>query len=324
MKNLKRFLIALIVTVLICTCVLFPLSFLGSLGSHNAEERYLNEWYQVKDRYAQETKEPKLIIFAGSNVLFGVDTQRMQKELNYPVMNAGVHAAMHEYDFYWAKKIIHEGDTVIMPLEYTFYETNGFYQEYLSYIRSYDPGYLDTFSMKSKLKFMLKCNETDLLKDDIQQIIPFRQTDSGYNGKYLNYNGDMTNNKVKDSLSEQDLRGMMSASPFTQAQIPSSESIKEITDFVQECQKKNVTVYAAWPSYLYSQKSFSAEDEKKIQNIIDFYTSLGVKVIGNYQDELYDLQDFYDTNYHLNARGKKKRTDHLIDLIRQNNIIPQQ
>lgn len=321
MKNVRRFLIALIVTVVISVVVLFPLSFKASLGSHDEDERYLYEWYSYKANDAKKINEPKLVIFGGSNVLFGVDTKRMQKELNYPVLNAGVHAAMHEYNFYWAESILKDGDTVIMPLEYVFYQTNGYYKDYLTYIRSYAPEYLDTFTTKQKLKFMYKCAATDLLKDDIQQVVTFPQINSGYSGKYLNANGDMTNNKKKDRLSDKDLEDMIASTPFVQSVIPSVESQNEIQSFVSYCKDHNIKIYAAWPSFLYSSKSFNKTDEQKIQNIIDFYNSMDVKVLGNYKDELYDLDDFYDTTYHLNDEGKEKRTDHLLELIKEENLL---
>lgn len=321
MKNLRRFLIALIVTVVISVVVLFPLSFKASLGSHDEDERYLYEWYSYKANDAKKINEPKLVIFGGSNVLFGVDTERMQKELNYPVLNAGVHAAMHEYNFYWVRSILKDGDTVIMPLEYVFYQTNGYYKDYLTYIRSYAPEYLDTFTTKQKFKFMYKCAATDLLKDDIQQVVTFPQINSGYSGKYLNANGDMTNNKKKDRLSDRDLEDMIASTPFVQSVIPSVESKNEISSFVSYCKDHNIQIYAAWPSFLYSSKSFNKTDEAKIQNIIDFYNSMDVKVLGNYKDELYDLNDFYDTTYHLNDEGKEKRTDHLLELIKEENLL---
>lgn len=321
MKKLRNFLLALIITVVISVTVLFPLSFKASLGSHDEEERYLHDWYSLKEKDAEEIPGNKLVIFGGSNVLFGVDTQRMQKELNYPVLNAGVHAAMHEYNYYWVEHLLKDGDTVIMPLEYVFYQTNGYYKEYLSYIRSYAPEYLDTFSTKQKLKFMYKCSATDLVNDDLQQVVSFPEINSGYSGKYLNANGDMTNNKKKDRLSDKDLEDMIASTPFVQAEIPSIESQNEIKAFVSYCKEHNIKLYAAWPSFLYSSKSFNATDEKKIQNIIDFYNFMDVKVLGSYKDELYDLDDFYDTTYHLNDEGKKKRTDHLLELIKEENLL---
>ncbi len=63
MKNVRRFLIALIVTVVISVVVLFPLSFKASLGSHDEDERYLYEWYSYKvsvNTYAS-SKNPWLV-----------------------------------------------------------------------------------------------------------------------------------------------------------------------------------------------------------------------------------------------------------------------
>ena len=106
------------------------------------------------------------MILSGSNTLFGVDAEKMENELNIPVLNGGTHAALHEYILYWAEEnILKDGDIVILPLEYEQYEKNKYEEEYLKYVWGYAGEYFDTFTLYNKIKFIYKVSPKSLLKN---------------------------------------------------------------------------------------------------------------------------------------------------------------
>lgn len=323
MDTYKRFVMIWIVVVLLFVILIHPTIFFINLNKKNLIEQYLDEWLDKKEQYSIE-HENKIVILSGSNTIFGVDTERMEKELEIPVLNAGTHAGLHEYIFYWAKnKILKDGDIVIMPLEYEQYESNFYAEEYLNYIWGYAGDYFNSLGLYDKLKIIYKTSPKSLLrnmKDLIMHKIPAKNTNSKYSSKDLNYNGDMTNNKVENKMTNEDLKKTIQEKVFIEDKVPGNKSKKEIENFANYCKEHNIKIYATWPAYLYDKKEFSNSDIEKIENIIKYYENQGIKVLGNYSDTIYDIDLFYDTYYHLNDKGKKIHTDYLMNLIKKEGL----
>lgn len=322
MNIYKRFLIVLFIVIFVLTLIIHPVIFFINLGKKNLVEQYLSEWIEVKEKYSNEN-ENKIVILSGSNTIFGVNAEKMEKELNIPVLNAGTHAALHEYIFYWAENnILKDGDIVILPLEYEQYEKNEYAEEYLNYILGYEERYFNTFNLYGKLEFIYKVSPNTLLnntKDLLLFKIPakYGYPDTGYSSKYLNNNGDMTNNKEENRRTNEKLMQTTKEKVFIEDEIPSKEFKDNMERFIEYCNVHNIKIYATWPAYLYKDKFFSDNDLKKIYDIQNYYNSKNIKVLGNYTDSLYNIELFYDSYYHLNEKGKEIRTEYLINLIRK-------
>lgn len=321
MNTYKRFLIILIIVIFILGVIVHPVIFFINLNKKNLIEQYLNEWINIKEKYSNENGN-KIVILSGSNTIFGVDAQKMEKELNMPVLNGGTHAVLHEYIFYWAEEnILKDGDIVIMPLEYEQYENNLYGDEYLAYILGYDSDYFNTFSLYDKIKFIYKVSPQSLLDNIkdlvINKILEEYSYSPKYSSKYLNYNGDMTDNKVENKKTNEQLMQTIKNTVFVEDEVPCKEFKKEMENFIKYCNEHNIKIYATWPAYLYDKKEFSNPDLEKINNIEEYYNSKNIKVLGNYTDSIYDINLFYDSYYHLNEEGKSIRTKYLINLIKE-------
>lgn len=78
-----------------------------------------------KRDYAASLKEPKLVIFAGSNALFSHRCQTITRLLGVPCVNFGIARGVG-FDYLVAslKPALHPGDVVYMPWEYDWYQDN--------------------------------------------------------------------------------------------------------------------------------------------------------------------------------------------------------
>lgn len=78
--------------------------------------------YEKKEKMALLIKGPKIIIAAGSSVHFGVSAQMIEEAFQRPSVNYGVMTLLDlDYIIYRLKKVLKEGDILIMPLEYEHY-----------------------------------------------------------------------------------------------------------------------------------------------------------------------------------------------------------
>lgn len=310
----KKMLVYLVLGCLL-VLVLQVVLVMASMGARSPQEKYLNDWLELKDAAARTQEEPKILFVSGSNTLFGVDTAELSEQLGRPVINYGAHAALNRYLFYRAEQVLQSGDVVVLPMEYTYYEDRTYEEEYVRYIANYDPAYFRQMTLAQQATFILHFPTKDALQDVWHRIHPVTLAEGAYSVKYLNEHGDMTNNHYDKKNPETVLRSKIKP-PF-RGVAPTEEARTEIRAFLSWCREHGVQVYATWPCFLYGEQAFSGHDATNIERIQAFYASEGVPVLGAYTDTLYDIDDFYDSTYHLNERGKAKHAAYLTELLQQ-------
>ena len=317
MKFYRKYLLIFVLALLAGIC-LHSLLFFVNLGVPMEQERYVDEWLAKKDAYASSISGRKIIFISGSNTLFGVDTQQIENTLGIPTINYGVHASLFYYTLKRAKEHLAAGDIVILPLEYPYYTWHHdvFDPELSAYLLGYAPSELANLYLSDKLKFIAQQNTKDLATFAYQQIIPAAKNESAYSSQYLNTNGDMTNNHMENKLSDSALQAKSSKAVFKETPL-TADAKAELTDFINYCHTNNITIYATWPNFLWNAKEFNGKDLDGIYNIEKFYHEHNVEILGHYTDCLYDVNLFYNTNYHLNDEGKRIHTDYLINLLKE-------
>ena len=147
-----------------------------------------------------------------------------------------------------------------------------------------------------------------------RRFYPAPSSASLYDAKYLNSNGDMTYYSDKLQKPNDHMLATISDKVFGEPPL-TTDSKEELANFINYCHENNITLYAAWPIYLWIDKSFSGDDLAGIHAIEDFYIQHNVEILGNYTDCLYDAELFYDSTSHLNDEGKRKHTEYLIQLL---------
>lgn len=317
MKFYKKYLAIFICTLLAGLSFHFLLFYIN-LGIPISSQKHHHGWFQVKNTYASSINEPKLIFISGSNSLFGVDTERIEQEFHIPTVNYGVAASLNLYTLHHVRQFLKKGDTVILPIEYRFYEIShtAFESNYVQYIMGYEPNFFYNMPLNSKISFITQLTPRELLKATYQQLFPQKQIDNdGYSSKYLNRNGDMTNNHIENMKPINELTKNIPAAVFKTPPL-TSDAQQELENFLMYCLENDIKVYAAWPNYLWKAKEFTGKDLDGIHAIEDFYHAHNVEILGNYTDCLYDADLFYDSEYHLNEEGKRIHTDYLINLLK--------
>lgn len=318
MKFYRKYLVIFICAIL-AGLSLHVLLFYINLGVPISSQKNYHGWYQVKNTYASSINQPKLIFVSGSNSLFGVDTERIERELHIPTVNYGVAASLNLYTIHQVRQYLKKGDIVILPLEYRFYEVShtAFESNYVQYILGYDTSFFRAMPFNSKISFITQMTTRELIKATYQQLYPPKPPEKdGYSSKYLNRNGDMTNNHIEEMTPANVLSSKISPNVFKSAPL-TTDAKQELEDFLIYCRQNGLKVYAAWPNYLWKEKEFTGKDLEGIHAIEKFYHDHNVEILGNYTDCLYDAELFYDSEYHLNEEGKRIHTDYLIQLLKE-------
>lgn len=259
---------------------------------------------------------------SGSNSLFGINSQIIQKKLGYPVINLSVHVNLDiDYLYYKLQKNITQGDIVIMPLEFDIYTRNEkFSKWFFTNIISWGTDYLKFISNIDLLKFILNVDPSLILEGSIKQF-KYDSSNSkvlsqkkvvdtlhklwkdegvkwrGYSYKSLNKFGDINANKVETYNENSD---------YLHESIHVSKHFLDVYDKITKLIKENNgTLYLTYPVTM-KNKRFNLNTQESQKKINDLELALNTHNINIYCNAaLFNLDRvyFFNSKYHPNKYG---------------------
>jgi hypothetical protein len=274
--------------------------------------------FEKKVRYAKSITSKKLVLSAGSNVLFGLNAMSIENVLDIPTVNFGLWAALKtDYIIDQTKKILNPSDIVIMPLEYENFTWDGQLSMARSiYFLTYDKEYFNTLPIMDQIKMLMSITLSDLyLSYHEQKDFSGKEPNigKGYTSASINKNGDETFKAGHKAQSIDHRKAFpLPAKPYLE-----NRALYEIKKFNQWCTKRNIEFYISYPNTIDLPEYHTKIYQKYFTFLDNYFQSHGIKTIGKPTDFLYDKKYFYDTEYHLNQSGAVLRTTHLIELLKQ-------
>ena len=275
---------------------------------------YLHSIIKAKQNYASSITSTKLIFTSGSNILYGIETETIEKELLIPTINLGTNAGLKtDYPIHLAKSIALSGDIIIAPFEYESFLWDGEQsQKRTSYILTHDhPYYLFKLPMEDKLKMLYSISPKRLLKSIKQQYfsnnIITKQT---YAPFAINKNGDATNKTGHIIKKFSTNNAFKLTNKFEE-----TKGLKMIKNFNLWCKKNNIQFYVSYPNTINYPQYFQKPYLVYFDSLKKYFDRNGIKSIGSPKGFLYPQEYFYDTQYHLNSKGANMHTNTLIKIL---------
>jgi hypothetical protein len=331
MKYLKIFATSLVVSAIIY--------FSGALlltPAPISAEYWVREMTVIKRSIAAHYRgQRKLIIAAGSNVLFGVDTVQLSRDLGIPVINYGLHAGLPlEEILSEAAAAAERNDTVILPLEREYYcdsantkwrarnaiawdrdrwRTRSILQR-LEAISSMGPGLLFELglariserwfpgSIEDRLEAF---HDQEILEKFIKSPPP---TTFDYSAYHLDELGNMQHIDGSQFTGQAD--------PAEQETEVCPGSLLILRKFVQDMNQKGVAVYFANTPYVKTRTTRAEEVEKASREFAASISPLGT-VLDDRNQVVFNRGFFLNTDLHLNTKGRALRTSLLEDAIKR-------
>lgn len=280
--------------------------------------RNIHETDLYKQQYANLITQPKIVVMAGSNALYGVSCEMIETTTKIPCVNAAITQELGlDYMFKHTHKFLNSGDTLIVPLEYHQYISDGskYSQIATGYILAYDQEYLNTFNLWQKFSIIGGISYQRLFQGLMGKLQPPKSLQTLEELK-INKQGDRTDNQfiaitnlLKQTINE--IKPMAFSdwhlTPYAQQQI------KSLADWSKD---NNITLLFTWPSIINFPEYEQPKDQKFIQEIESFYQKNGLTVLGKPQDFMYEKTWFWDSAYHLHDKAREERTKQIINLIK--------
>ena len=149
----SKFIKTFSLSLLFCT-ITYLVLFFSQFGASVEAEWWVRDMYWVKDSIAEKIHTKKIIIIGGSNALFGISGELLEKKLNLPMVNLAGHGGL-DIDFYRFKidQFVGPGDLVIIPLEAEYYSRNKGYSEwFLNNIMAWGKNYFLSLGFLEKIR----------------------------------------------------------------------------------------------------------------------------------------------------------------------------
>ncbi|MCL5126441.1 MAG: hypothetical protein M1511_18470 [Deltaproteobacteria bacterium] len=275
-----------------------------------------------KQKLLKETLSPKVILVGGSSVAFGMDSEIIQHQLEVPVVNMGLQAGVGlNYMLQEVTPFIGRGDLVVVMPEYEqFYGEllNGnecvwdliwYVPEGCRNLRS--PG--QYLALLKSFRGFLYARLVRLLHQGarvlgLHEIQPLLYRRSSFNG-----HGDFI--------------AHLSLPPSWHGRFPTEpgstlndETFSALERFSKYVAGKRAQMVVVWPSV---PEPFYLARKEWIQRITSKMTECpDIRVHGIPLDYVLPVNNFFDTNYHLTAAGRLKRTLEIARFLLQRNERP--
>ncbi|MDH7974960.1 hypothetical protein QH494_22465 [Sphingomonas sp. AR_OL41] len=296
-----------------------------------AAEYWVRETLIVKRAAAARIAKPKLLLAGGSSTLFSIDTAAVEQATGRPAYNYAIHASMRlEWLLAEWRRAARSGDVVVMILEPPFYDCGS--QDWGSWqlrnALAWDRDYLNALPWPRRVNALLTGGNITLPFEILRAragapaaLLPRRRaamvapaqvlqryahaapsTQFEYSPGNLNAHGDMQHTiglHYKGPPADVTLPGKLCAAVGA-----------ELGDFVGDMRRRDVRVFFDYAPYLVDgkPKQWRSADAAFINGMRGY----GLTMLSHRDEQFFPRNQFFDTDLHLNATGRKIRTAHLI------------
>lgn len=248
---------------------------------------------------------PKVVVIGGSNLTFGLDSERLERALCKPVVNMSIHASLGiEYMVNEVKDHLGPGDLVIASFEHSAFNEAARDNEVHVMTVDRAPAALDAMPWYRRPRVLINVALMRLqaawkyTTGEWGEEVP----DRVYRAHGFNQRGDLVSHLGLPQRGPDKQQHVEYHSPLF-----SDEVIPVLKDLINHAERSRAKVVFVWSCIAEGSRRPEAERE-----ISEHMATAGLRILGNPASVVYPDTAFHDTHYHLRATGRKLRTEQLI------------
>ena len=285
--------------------VLLSLYIVGK-GDKSEDQHYLSSLIDKRERLASLEK-PRLIFVGGSNLMFGIDSQYIEKETDCAVVNMGVNAALG-LDFILAdiESKISTDDLIVLSLEYGFFLEDLAEAPSLWHALEAAPENIRALGL-CKIPWMLDNGLYPIRQVARRPFVGRPEMDDLYTRENVNDWGDIAHRPERYN------KRIGLPRPIKEEEVALDRAIARITLFRERAAKRGAKVVMLYP---YLPESY-IEDRSGLYNSVHHALSKECfMVIGKPEEASLHDKYFYDTYYHLTEEGSAIRSERVAEQLK--------
>jgi hypothetical protein len=262
----------------------------------------------------ENTPSPRIVFVGGSNLIFGIDSRKVEQKTGLKVVNMSLLAGYGlTFMINAAKPYVKQGDIIFISFEYYLGEgemdllahTVDMVPEARSFLNDHEKLLYPWAEANLRLQHLIR---------DLQKIARFNtgSVEKIYTRNGFNSNGDVISHLDKPNPKTMGRRYKIEQTDY-------SKYIAFINEFAAYARNKGAKVFYLYPVYVHSE--FIKYHDAIIAYDREMRESLKIPIVNNIDTFVFDDQYFFDTVYHTNKQGRDKRTDKLLEIIV--NLLPE-
>lgn len=287
--------------VLFAACVLVVLAALDGRG--RGSDRWTVLAMARKDRLAQATPSPKMVLVGGSNVLFGLRAGQIAGATSMPAINLAVRDALGaSYILFAARPHLKPGDVVVLAFENALWGPRQAVTPLVATLSlARGDGYWQGLPWPEKLRYLWAVLHPDALR----QILAADSPTFPYEvGNIDDFGDERSNLTIRASLRPEAVTGI--------AELPvAGVGNPEILEFIAWSRANGVRVLATWPNVV-EHASDPEVVTRGRRALVAQLGEHGVPMIGAPEDATLPVGLMYDTVYHPTDEGAALRTSRFL------------
>lgn len=280
--------------------------------------RWVFDAYQLKIAAANRAQGSRVLIVAGSNAMFGIDSGQLEAYWNRPVINLGVNAGLGlPYILDVSKRIARPGDVILMPMEYALYLDDGSPNaQIIDYVIARDPDYWRRLPLFQRLRFAFGMTPERWLQG-LQHLPDKAVTTGTYGAHHLDARGDQTHSSARDRTAA-DRAAVSAAKSWDYGARAEKEAggWALISAYAKWAHERGICVIAAPTALLHHDKyDRDPQDVAFYDSVPKRIISAGIPYVGLPKDFMYPAEWFFNTDHHLQDWARVRHTAKLIRLL---------
>jgi len=321
-KNLKRFTLHTILGLL-TACGFWLVATHLQIGNKTVNTAWTDGVLHTKQQHAKSIVGKKAVFIGGSNLLFGLDSDIMGKELQRPVVNMGINAGLPlRVILNQGTARLKSGDIAVFSLEYPLYSDDG----------KPSAGHLDYLLSHPAELYQLPVRDiaqTYLLSSAARVLQGYQGLPSGFDtrkGLYGSHNINAQGDQINSEARKQQVwmrEGMAGKLPkhYGRDFVEHAQAIEVLQSLSRELKQRGICPLFIPPPMMDQTSYHQTTEQDYYAKLPDYLRSKGLEYFLTPLDFMYPEADFFDTPFHLTA---EQRLIHTHALGRQLKVLIEQ